>query len=450
MITANFIRNIKMGSLINFDSNITNVTIDSRKSTSGSMFVALPGENIDGHEFIKSALAKGAALCVVSKNWAQQTDISGLPLWIVESPEKALQQLASNWRNQFNIPILAITGTNGKTTTRAMCEILLGKKYILHCTTENLNNHLGLPLTLLKLTQEHTFSLLELGSNHFGEIAFLSKLCKPNAGLITNIGFGHTEFFRDLQGVAREKEALFQALPDNGISFINLNDPLIVKMNPHTKLVSYGMNTPGADFQGQITGFDENVNVTLKINNEIKIRLKVPGNSMAQNALAAVAVGKTFGIPWTDIKETLESFEAVQQRFTIKQTKIGQIINDAYNANPNSTKAAIGIFSKMKLPGRRVFVFGDMFELGDLAESCHREIGRSIAAASIDIFFAYGTLSQFAVEEARQAGLKQVNHFLNKEDLISALKSTLKVTDTILFKGSRGNQLEKVIEGIQV
>ncbi|HCK99167.1 MAG TPA: UDP-N-acetylmuramoyl-tripeptide--D-alanyl-D-alanine ligase, partial [Candidatus Marinimicrobia bacterium] len=232
MITANFIRNIKMGSLINFDSNITNVTIDSRKSTSGSMFVALPGENIDGHEFIKSALAKGAALCVVSKNWAQQTDISGLPLWIVESPEKALQQLASNWRNQFNIPILAITGTNGKTTTRAMCEILLGKKYILHCTTENLNNHLGLPLTLLKLTQEHTFSLLELGSNHFGEIAFLSKLCKPNAGLITNIGFGHTEFFRDLQGVAREKEALFQALPDNGISFINLNDPLIVKMNP--------------------------------------------------------------------------------------------------------------------------------------------------------------------------------------------------------------------------
>ncbi|HCL00737.1 MAG TPA: hypothetical protein DHW42_11615, partial [Candidatus Marinimicrobia bacterium] len=254
----------------------------------------------------------------------------------------------------------------------------------------------------------------------------------------------------DLQGVAREKEALFQALPDNGISFINLNDPLIVKMNPHTKLVSYGMNTPGADFQGQITGFDENVNVTLKINNEIKIRLKVPGNSMAQNALAAVAVGKTFGIPWTDIKETLESFEAVQQRFTIKQTKIGQIINDAYNANPNSTKAAIGIFSKMKLPGRRVFVFGDMFELGDLAESCHREIGRSIAAASIDIFFAYGTLSQFAVEEARQAGLKQVNHFLNKEDLISALKSTLKVTDTILFKGSRGNQLEKVIEGIQV
>jgi UDP-N-acetylmuramoyl-tripeptide--D-alanyl-D-alanine ligase len=450
MITANFIRNTNMGSLINFDSSITDVIIDSRKATAGSMFVALPGENVDGHEFVKSALAKGAALCVVSKKWAQQAAVSGLPLWIVESPEKALQQLAANWRDQFNIPILAITGTNGKTTTRAMCELLLRKNYILHCTTGNLNNHLGLPLTLLKLTQKHTFSLLELGTNHFGEIAFLSDLCKPSTGLITNIGFGHTEFFRDLRGIAREKEALFQALPNNGLSFINLNDPLIVKMNHHTKLVRYGINTPGADFQGQITGFDENANATLKINNEIKIRLKVPGNSMVQNALAAVAVGRTFGISWTDIKEVLESFEAVQQRFTIKQSKIGQIINDSYNANPNSTKAAIETFSKMKLPGRRVFVFGDMFELGDLAESCHREIGKSIVEASIDIFFAYGPLSLFAVEEARRAGLKQVKHFLNKKDLISALKNTLKVTDTILFKGSRGNQLEKVIEGIQV
>ena len=449
MISAEFIRNINMGSLVNFDGSISNVTIDSRKITVGSMFVALPGENVDGHKFVKSASAGGAVLSIVSKNWAIQTDVSDLPLWIVESPEKALQQLAATWRDQFDIPVLAITGTNGKTTIRIMCESILKYKYDLHSTSGNLNNHLGLPLTLLKLNEYHTFSLLELGTNHFGEIAFLCELCKPTAGLITNIGYGHTEFFRDLKGVARAKEELFQSLRSNGISFINLNDPNIRQMSPKTMQVTYGMDIKNGDYSGTITEYDKNACATFKINSEISIKLKVPGQAMAQNALAAVAVGRTFSVPVHNIVEALESFNAVNQRFTVQQNDYCHIIDDVYNANPNSTNAAIDTFSTMKAPGRRLFVFGDMFELGDLSEQCHRDIGRKIAQSPINILYTYGPLSTFTVDEAQKAGMKYAEHYDNKIDLISALKRIVQKSDTILVKGSRGNQLEEIIEGIQ-
>ncbi len=449
MITAEFIRNINMGSLVNFGGSVSNVTIDSRKVTAGSMFVALPGENVDGHKFVKSATVGGAVLSIVSKNWAKQTDVSDLPLWIVESPEKALQQLASTWRDQFDIPVLAITGTNGKTTIRIMCESILKHKYDLHSTSGNLNNHLGLPLTLLKLNESHTFSLLELGTNHFGEIAFLCELCKPTAGLITNIGYGHTEFFGNLKGVARAKEELFQSLSSNGISFINLNDPYIRQMSPKTMQVTYGMDIKNGDYSGTITEYDKNACATLEINNEISIKLKVPGQAMAQNALAAVAIGRTFSVPAHNIAGALESFHAVNQRFTVQQTDYCRIINDVYNANPNSTNAAIDTFSTMKVPGRRLFVFGDMFELGDLSEQCHRDIGRKIAQSPIDILYTYGPLSTFTVDEARKAGMRYIEHYDNKIDLISALKHIVQKSDTILVKGSRGNQLEEIIEGIQ-
>jgi len=206
----------------------------------------------------------------------------------VDSPEKALQELSKKWRGQFYIPILAITGTNGKTTTRAMCSAILQKKYTLHTTSGNLNNHLGLPLTLLKMRSNHTFSVLELGTNHFGEIAFLCDLCQPTAGLITNIGYGHTEFFGSIEGVAKAKQELFNSLSETGTSFINLNDELISQMNPQTRKIRFGINVEDADYTGKVTNYDPNGCATLVVNNELQIKLKVPGYAMAQNALAAM------------------------------------------------------------------------------------------------------------------------------------------------------------------
>ncbi len=448
MISADFIQQTKLGELVNFNSIVSDVVIDSRKVSEKSMFIALPGENTDGHQFVIKAIEEGAALCVVSKEWALQNSITNLPLWIVDSPEKALQELSKKWRGQFDIPVLAITGTNGKTTTRAMCSAVLQKKYTLHTTSGNLNNHLGLPLTLLKMRGKHTFSVLELGTNHFGEIAFLCNLCQPTAGLITNVGHGHTEFFGSIEGVAKAKQELFNSLSETGTSFINLNDELISQMNPQTRKIRFGINVEDADYTGKVTNYDPNGCATLVVNNELQIKLKVPGYAMAQNALAAIAIGKTYAISSNDIVNSLESFDSVNQRFNVLETKRCRIINDAYNANPDSTKAAIDTFSRIAVPGRRLFVFGDMFELGEQSHTQHEKIGQLISNAPIDLLFTYGPLTEITHKTVCLTGKTEARHFYHKIDLIAALKDEIEADDTLLVKGSRGNKLEEIIEGI--
>lgn len=448
MISSEFIKKTGYGELMNFNSSVSNVVIDSRKVTDRSMFIALPGEHTDGHKYIKNALDAGASLCVVSGKRAGEYDISGAPLWIVESPEKALQILAKSWRQQFDIPVLAITGTNGKTTTKAMCNAVLRQKYNVHTTSGNLNNQLGLPLTLLELNENHQFSILELGTNHFGEIAYLCELAQPNAGLITNIGYGHTEFFGSREGVARAKKELFDALSAKDKVFLNIDDDFIRQMKVSALPITYGFSSGNADYRGIIKDFDKNGCAKLVINDKIHIRLAVPGKIMAANALAAAAVGKTFSINTEDMIEALESFQPVDQRFTVIRRNNCTIINDAYNANPDSTAAALDTFSRMAVPGRRIFVFGDMFELGALAEKSHADIGKFVSQSPIDICYMYGPLTKITNDIIGKTGDVKTRHFLNKEELIQSLKKELLPEDTILVKGSRGNKMEEIIEGI--
>lgn len=448
MITAEIIRQTGYGELTNFDSAATDVVIDSRQVSGNSIFVALPGEQTDGHRFVRQALAGGAVLCIVAKKWAEQNPGQRLPLWITDSPVTALQKLAQTWRNQFQIPVLAITGTNGKTTTRAMCAAILAKKFNLHTTPGNLNNQLGLPLTLLRIKSENTFSLLELGTNHFGEIAFLCKLAKPSAGLITNIGFGHTEFFKSKAGVAKAKRELFDALDADGTAFINLSDEYIRAMNPQCRQITYGMQVEAATYSGKIDNFDDNGCATLTVNRNIRIKLNTPGKAMAHNALAAVAVGQHFGVEPNDIITALESFRPLQQRFNLIRAACCRIINDAYNANPDSTRSAIETFTAMRVSGRRILVFGDMYELGTLSEACHQEIGKLIAESPIDQVYLYGPLTEVTHAAIRAAGKPESRHFHNKSDLLKVLRNEIKSDDTVLVKGSRGNQLEEIIEGL--
>ncbi len=449
LIDANFIRNLNSGTFVNFDTHLTGICIDSRKVEKGNLFIALRGNNDDGHLFVKDAQKKGAALCLVSEKWAKENNINSNPFWIVKSPEKTLQLMAAEWRNQFNLPILAITGTNGKTTTRAMIEAILKTKFNLHSTTGNLNNQLGLPLTLLKLNKNHNFSLIEMGTNHFGEIKFLCELAKPSAGLITNIGYGHIEFFDTLDGVSKAKEELFLSLPRNGISFVNMDDLFIREMTTPVNKVSYGFNSTKADIFGKIISYTEECYPLLEISNKLQIQLKIPGKVTALNALAAISVGLHYRIPDFIIRETLESLTAVKQRFVISNIGICKIIDDTYNANPDSTIAALNTLSLMKVQGRRIFVFGDMLELGKSAEEVHAKVGKSAAELGIDIFYAFGPLSIVSIKEAKYKGMKNAFHFTDKTELINALKYEVNSSDTLLVKGSRGTHMEEIIKGIK-
>jgi len=448
MIKTDFIRSIGLGRLENFDGAINGAEIDTRKLPSGAAFFALKGEKSDGHAFIQNALQKGAALCVVSEQWAKVNPIHA-PLWVVPDPEIALQTLAGKWRLTFALPVLAITGTNGKTTTRTMCAEILKSRFNLHTTTGNFNNQLGLPMTLLNLRPDHDFCLLEMGTNHFGEIARLCEIAHPNAGLITNVGWGHTEFFGDINGVARAKSELFAALPTDGVAFVNADDALIAALPGKCHKVTFGFQTSGVDFSGKIISYSDNGCAILQINNRISINLAIPGKVAALNALAAAAIGLYYNVDEQTIGAVLGQLQPVSQRFM--QLKIGPyyIINDAYNANPNSTIAALETFRQIKTPGRKIFILGDMLELGEYSARGHARVGQTVATAGIDGFYGTGALTIHATNAALQAGMPAVYHFSGKPELLAALKSELKDNDTLLVKGSHGSHMEEIIEGLR-
>lgn len=330
-----------------------------------------------------------------------------------------------------------------------MCAEILKTKFNLHTTTGNFNNQLGLPITLLNLRPNHAFSLLEMGTNHFGEIARLCKIAHPNAGLITNIGWGHTEFFGDISGVARAKSELFAALPENGIAFTNSDDPLIAAMPVKCRQVTFGFESVGVDFTGKINAYSENGCARLNINSKIEIKLKIPGRIAALNALAAATVGLYYNVDEKAVVAALENFQPVSQRFA--QVKIGpyHVINDVYNANPSSTIAAIATFQAMKTPGRKIFVMGDMLELGAYSAQGHANVGQAVAAAGLDRFYGVGQMTANATTAAFRAGMQAVFHFETKADLIEALKSDLQNDDTLLVKGSRGSHMEEIIEELR-
>ncbi len=448
MIKADFIRSIGLGHLQNFNGTVSGAEIDTRKLQRGAAFFALKGEKSDGHTFIQNALQKGAALCVVSEQWANANPTTA-PLWVVPDPESALQTLAEKWRLSFALPMLAITGTNGKTTTRTMGAAILKHKYNLHTTAGNFNNHLGLPITLLNLRPAHDFSLLEIGTNHFGEIARLCEIAHPNAGLITNIGWGHTEFFGNIKGVARAKSELFSALPSDGVAFVNADDALIATMPLECRKVTFGFDTAAADYRAKIMAYTDNGCALLNINDEINIQLAIPGRIAALNALAAATIGLYYQVDSFAIIAALEQLQPVSQRFDRVEIGPYHIINDAYNANPNSTIAAIETFRQIKAPGRKLFILGDMLELGEYSARGHASVGEAVAAAGFDGFYGTGALTGHATDAARRSGMQSVYHFPGKPELIAALKSALQPDDTLLIKGSHGSHMEEIIEGLR-
>jgi UDP-N-acetylmuramoyl-tripeptide--D-alanyl-D-alanine ligase len=427
-------------------SELGKFSIDSRKISSGDTFIAIKTEQRDGHKYVLESLRKGARCAVVNKSWAhQQTE--NLPLIIVEDTVRFLGILGKTWKELFSIPTLAITGSAGKTTTRELIRRVLQEKYSVHCTQRNLNNHLGVPLSLLDIRDEHQFSIIEMGANHEGEISYLCDLTKPNYGLITNIGLAHTEGFKDIQGVARAKRELFLALPKEGLAFVNMNDKYSQDIPIGCKKITYGIDV-SADFQGKFTKLDEFSRAIFEIEGK-HIRMGAIGYGIINNGLAAYAVGKIFDIPVNQIIDTLEGFTGIPGRGQMIWIHNCLFIDDSYNSNPLSAKQAVLSISKMKVKGAKIFVTGDMLELGDFSQKAHEELGELIFAHSIDYTYGFGPESKQTIRILKKRGVKNAFHFSDKEDLIEALMNTIKKGDLVWIKGSRGMAMETILEKVR-
>lgn len=425
------------------DLVFTGISIDTRTLQKGNLFIAIRGERVDGHDYIEEARQKGAVAAIVDK---QQN--STLPQLIVQDTTAALGQLGASWRDQFQISVIAVTGSNGKTTLKNMIALImtaacLGDEKQVLATQGTLNNHWGLPMTLARLNKTHKYAAIEMGMNHFGEIAYLTNMTKPNVAVITNAAACHLEGLGDVAGVARAKAEIFSGLQENGIAILNRDDaffPFWHELINNRPFISFGFH-PDANVRATIQQASDIQHITLHTpKGDIDVNLPLLGKHNVQNALAATAASIAANIPLSAIKQGLEHIKPAPGRLQVHTLSNGvSIIDDTYNANPFSLQAAINILAAFN--GKKILVLGDMKELGPEEKMLHQTAGESIRKAGIDYLFTYGELSANTASAFGEGAY----HFHEQDKLIHALKPFLNNTTTILVKGSRSMRMEKVI-----
>ncbi|HEX7116105.1 MAG TPA: UDP-N-acetylmuramoyl-tripeptide--D-alanyl-D-alanine ligase [Steroidobacter sp.] len=428
------------GQLIGLDVAFDRVGTDSRTLGQGSLFVALQGPNFDGHDFAAAAIERGAVALLVGR----RLDVT-VPQVVVGDPLAALSEFARDWRRRFRIPLVGVTGSNGKTTTKELIGSILSRVGPTLVTRGNLNNHIGVPLTLLGLRPEHRYAVIEMGANHLGEIAHLCAIAEPTIGVVTNAGAAHLEGFGTLENVARGKGELFRSLPIEGVSIINADDgyaPLWRELSSADRILTFGFEQP-ADFTAH------RVSVTAPAD-PIQFELVTPyGNRQTtlslvglhnlRNALAAAAAACAAGAELDDIAAGLASMKSVAGRLELKPAINGAfLVDDSYNANPSSLKAGLDAFRAFD--GPRWLVLGEMRELGDNADALHAEVGRYARQSGVERLLAVGEGSRFAVEAFGPGA----HWFADVDALIAEARQSLRSGVTVLVKGSRANRLERV------
>ncbi len=431
--------------------------MDSRLLNRGDLFWALQGEHSDGHDFVGSALEKGASAAVVREDWFGKNsgNFPDSSFIVVADPVKALQDLARRHRRRFSAPVIALTGSNGKTSTKEMIAAALSKRFRVLKSPGNYNNHIGVSLTLLQLEDTVQFVVIEMGTNHPGEIGLLCSIAQPTAGLVLNVGPAHLEGFGSVASVALEKNALYESLPESGVAFFNLDDPLVATMSsPARTKIAYGFAaSPDSRFDKIITA--KKLDLTegglpgLQIA-KAKIRLSLPGLVQLSNALAAVAVAEYFGVPMPSIAEALSTLPQVKGRMNVQSVGGITVIDDSYNANTASTQAALDYLGGLQVKGRRIAVLGDHLELGAASESEHRKIGKMLLAPAISGAILIGDQMRHAWAEFSGCGKMAVYYDYPDDygDIVDILLKILRPGDAILIKGSRGMKLEKISEGL--
>lgn len=434
------------------------IGIDSRKIETDQLFVAIVGETHDGHQFVAEVLDRGAAGIVVE---AEKT--ASLPLERIKAKRlaciavtdttRALGDLARFNRNRGALKVVAVTGSNGKTSTRTLLDLVVSQGYETLSTSGNLNNHIGLPLTLLRLSPSHRAAVLEMGMNHPGEIEYLGRICEPDIGIITNVGPAHLEGLGSLENIARAKGELLHTLRVDGTALLNLDDPLVAGLVDaiDQEVVFFGQNPEAQVRAEQLSLTDGKTTFTLITpSGRIHVALSTPARVMVSNALAAAAAGVQMGIPLPAIKSGLESFSPAEGRMGIRSLNRNLcLVDDTYNANPSSMKAAIETLSLMREGRRTILVLGDMLELGPQSSVLHKQIGRTAGKARIDLLFATGRFATDVADGAMDGEMNADGIYTGtKEALIETLNQKLQPNDLVLVKGSRGMAMETVVEAI--
>jgi UDP-N-acetylmuramoyl-tripeptide--D-alanyl-D-alanine ligase len=431
----------------------TGVAIDSRAMNEGDLFVAIHGLHFDGHDFIPRAIEKGARAVVVSQDVEAPPEVSIIR---VGDAQLALGELASWWRERFSIPCVAITGSNGKSTTKEMTASIVGSMGQVLKTEGNYNNLIGLPLTVLRWRDHHDVAVLEMGMNAPGEISTLTAIARPDVGVVTNVTAAHLEKLRSVEQVARAKSELFEAMEECGIAVVNDEDQWVRAMGQRFsgKAISFGMRDDSTvQFRHMVSEGLDSTELTLRIGSEERtIHLPVPGAHNVMNALAAFAVGHALGLELDTMIDCFNRFKPMSMRFECVQLTNGvRLVNDSYNANPQSMRAAFRTVGSAKRAGRFVAVLGDMFELGEQAAELHREVGEAAAQAGVSKLFIIGEHASDVARGAERGGLNN-SHVSVVEDmdrLAPMVVEDMKAGDVVLVKGSRGMKMERLVEYVK-
>lgn len=437
------------------DRDFDSVSTDTRTLAPGALFVALKGERFDGHDFLARAAAQQAAGALVQDAAAEARDAAGtLPLLVVGDTRQALGRLAAYWRRKFSMPLVALTGSNGKTTVKEMLASILrertgadtrdrdAEERVL-ATRGNLNNDIGVPLTLLELRTGHRYAVVEMGMNHAGEIRYLTGIAAPDVALVNNVGPAHIEFFGSVEAIARAKGEIFEGLGPGGTAVINADDrhaPILRELAATRNRIEFGLESGAAVTAAYRLRFLESEIVLKTPLGEAAAVLRAPGLHNVRNALAASAAAVALRVPAATIAAGLGRFSGVKGRLQRKPALHGAtLIDDTYNANPDSARAAIAVLAQA--PGEKVVVLGDMGELGADSVALHADIGAAARVLGVDRLYTLGEHSAHAARAFGQAA----RHFERLEDLLAELGSRLSPEVTVLVKGSRFMRMERVV-----
>lgn len=446
MMTLSQAAQVLNARLVGNDVQFQSVGSDSRRVTPGELFVALRGDNFDGAKFVADAARAGAAAALVNAD-SHQPDAE-CPQLLVDDTRLALGRLAAWWRKQFNLPLIGVTGSNGKTTVKEMLASILreqaGNAEAVLATQGNLNNDIGLPLTLLKLRAQHRYAVIEMGMNHPGEIDYLTRIAAPDVALVNNAGSAHLAGLGTVESVARAKGEIFAGLAAQGTAIINADDDhasLWRELAASRHILSFGIEH-AADIHArwQVQGYGTQVEVETP-QGSFAVTLQVPGEHNVRNALAATAASVAANVPLQKIAAGLAAFGGVAGRLQRKTALRGAtLIDDTYNANPASLHAALAVLARAA--GKKILVLGDMGELGADAAHFHAEIGAEAQHLGINQLLALGDLSAYAVDEFGSGA----QHFKRIEDLLASLEGQLSPDSTVLVKGSRFMKMERVVQ----
>jgi UDP-N-acetylmuramoyl-tripeptide--D-alanyl-D-alanine ligase len=433
------------------EGRFVRISTDSRHVSPGDLFVALEGDRFDGHDFVLGALAKGAAGAVVSHNFFPRLTNTDVTLISVEDTLKALGDLAAYYRQKLPTHIIAVTGSNGKTTTKDIIHHLLSQCARVTRSLKSFNNCIGVPLTIFEFDRQTEFGVMELGTNGPGEIRRLSEIAKPHTAVFTNISETHLEGLGSIEGVAKEKGEMLNHMDKDGTIIINADNVWCnnIASNFSGRIIRFGIDN---DVQIRGSNIDRtDLGLAFTVNDDFRVNVPFYGTHNVYNCLAALAACYTLGFDIEELSKALLSFRLPAMRMDRQDMGNITFINDAYNANPQSMTAALNEYGEMKVHGRKIFICGDMLELGSHAERLHKEIGVKVAQSGVDVLLTVGKLSRYVAESASAQGMAEENIMCydSLDEMLASVVYCLKEGDTILIKGSRQIGLEGVLERVE-